>query len=233
MAARPIEGAQAARGSPRRRFFVVTSLLLLALTIIGFSDNLFTDVGQPSNRDPKFVVHGLFCGAWMIILLAQTILARRNNVRMHRKLGVAACAVAIGVFVSTLWVFVAVWKGWAAMTPEVKANRILMPSYALFVWLGYLNRAVPERHKRFMYLGTLFMLEPVLARAYDHALVPFMSGLTEPQIDAAFLPVMFGVWIGFFLALFLHDWIGSRRIHTITAAASVWFAAIWAFVVSV
>jgi len=41
-------------------FFPIASFLLLFLTIAGFWDNLFTDVGQPSNSDPKFIVHGLF-----------------------------------------------------------------------------------------------------------------------------------------------------------------------------
>jgi hypothetical protein len=36
------------------RYFSIVSTLLLLLSIVAFSDNLFTDVGQPSNRDPKF-----------------------------------------------------------------------------------------------------------------------------------------------------------------------------------
>ena len=71
-------------------FFPIASLLLLFLTIAGFWDNLFTDVGQPSNSDPKFIVHGLFCGSWMIALLAQSLLVNRGNVRLHRKLGMFA-----------------------------------------------------------------------------------------------------------------------------------------------
>ena len=39
-------------------YFSVTSALLLFLSVVAFSDNLFTDVGQASNHDPKFVIHG-------------------------------------------------------------------------------------------------------------------------------------------------------------------------------
>lgn len=216
----------------RSFFFPIASLLLLVLTIVGFSDNLFTDVGQPSNSDPKFIVHGLFCGSWMIALLAQSLLVSRGNVRLHRKLGMFALVAAIGVTLSTIWVFVVVWKGWALMTPEVRANRLLLSSYALFVGLGYRYRRSPEQHKRFMYTGTLFMLEPILARAYDPLLLAFITGLSEAQLDAAFLPTLFAVWIAFFLALFAHDWAVARRVHAVTAGALLWFGGVWAIVLA-
>jgi hypothetical protein len=36
------------------------------MSIAAFSDNLFTNIGQPSNRDPKFIIHGLFGLAWYV-----------------------------------------------------------------------------------------------------------------------------------------------------------------------
>jgi hypothetical protein len=66
----------------RRRYFSVAAALLLALTLLGFSDNLLINVGQPSNGDPKFVVHGLLCLAWMAIFAAQANLVRTGNVRL-------------------------------------------------------------------------------------------------------------------------------------------------------
>ena len=201
----------------RRYYFPVVSLSLVALTLIAFSDNLFTNVGQPSNRDPKFIVHGLLCGAWMIVLFAQSTLVATGNVRLHRKLGIAAVVIAIGVALSTIWVFYAAWKGWAVMTPDVKANRLLLPSFALFAALGFINRRRPDRHKRFIYTGTLFMLEPVLGRVYDPAIVPLMHGLTGPQIDALYVPWKFAVWLAYFLSLFVYDWRTARRIHPISS----------------
>lgn len=219
----------ASRSAPRMRqwYFPVTSLLLLVLTLIGFGDNLVTDVGQPSNRDPKFIVHGLLCGAWMIALLAQSMLVSRGNVRLHRRLGVGAFVIAIGVTLSTIWVFVMVWKGWAVMTPEVKANRLLLPSYSLFIGLAYLARRRPDWHKRLIFTGTLFMLEPVLARTYDPLIVPLMGGMTEAQIDLAFVPTLLAAWLSFFASLFVYDAMVIRRIHPVTIVALLWFIAVW------
>jgi hypothetical protein len=210
----------------RLYYFPVASVLLLLLTLIGFSDNLVTDVGQPSNSDPKFIIHGLLCGAWMILLAVQASLVSAGNVRLHRKFGIAGVLIAIGVTVSTVWVFIAVWKGWGAMTPEVKANRLLLPSYSLFVALAFLRRRRPDWHRRLIYVGTLFMLEPVLARAYDPLLYPFEGWFTDRQADLAFLPWLFLVWLAFFLSLFLYDARVARRIHPVTIGGLLWFGAI-------
>lgn len=216
------------RSFMRRYYFPVASLALVSLTLVAFSDNLFTDVGQPSNRDPKFIVHGLLCGAWIVVFFLQSLFVAAGNVRVHRRLGLAAMAIAVGVTLSTIWVFVAVWKGWAAMDPEVKANRLLLPSYSLAVALAYVQRRRPERHKRLIYAGTLFMLEPVLSRVYDPLVVPLLDGLTTAQVDALFLPWMFGVWIAFFVSWFAYDWRTIRRVHAITLGAAMSFALMWA-----
>jgi hypothetical protein len=81
----------------RRWYFVVAAFLLLALTVTGFWDNLVSDIGQKSNSDPKFIMHGLLCGAWMILLFIQTSLVGSGNLTAHRKLGIAGMAIAIGV----------------------------------------------------------------------------------------------------------------------------------------
>jgi hypothetical protein len=216
------------RSLMRRYYFPAASLTLLALTLIAFGDNLFTDVGQPSNHDPKFIVHGLLCGAWIIVLFVQTALVATGNIRLHRKLGIAAIAIAIGVTLTTIWVFVAVWKGWAAMDPEVKANRLLLPSYSVAVALGYLQRRRPDRHKRFIYAGTLFMLDPILSRVYDPLVVPLLKDLPTAQVDALFLPWLFSAWLAFFVSWLVYDWLTIRRIHAITIGALAWFALVWA-----
>ncbi|RYY23889.1 MAG: hypothetical protein EOP62_18525 [Sphingomonadales bacterium] len=214
----------------RRTYFPAMGLILLALTLTGFSDNLFTDVGQASNSDPKFIVHGLLCGAWIILFFVQTCLIARGNARLHRKLGIAGMVIAVGVALSTIWVFVAVWKGWAAMNMEAQANRLLLPSYALFVALGLRNRTRPDWHRRYLLAGTLFMLGPVLGRAFDPLVVPFLGGWTEPQIDAAFMPIFLGIWFALFASLFAYDAMVLRRIHPVTAGATLWFGAIWAII---
>jgi hypothetical protein len=197
----------------RKNYFFVASTLLLILSLIAFSDNLITDVGQESNSDPKFIIHGLFCLAWFIILVIQTNYIKKGDYKSHIKLGVAGMTAAIGVFATTVYIFVVIYKGWDAMPYYVKANRFFMPSFALMVWLGYINRKKPDIHKRLMYVGTLYMLLPILDRVNF-----FMDALTFDAI----------VWNSFWISLLIYDWITLRKIHRISWIGYVWFYIIWA-----
>lgn len=210
-------------------YFSFASILLLFLSIVAFSDNLFTDIAQPSNRDPKFLVHGLFGLAWYVLLATQANLIRTRNLRLHRKLGVATFIVAAGVTLSTLYIFVVLWKGWENMEPEVRANRLLLPGFALCVLLAWRRRAQSDWHKRLIFIGTFFMLGPVVDRAYDPLIMswakPLLSSLYTEQVDElAYLAFRWGCWIAFFVSMLLYDGKKLGRIHPVTLAGCTWFA---------
>src|SRR5690606_31829797 len=59
---------------------------------------------------------------WYVLLATQANLIRLRNVKLHRRLGIATFIVAIGVTLSTLYIFIVVWKGWGNMSEEVRAN---------------------------------------------------------------------------------------------------------------
>lgn len=196
-------------------YFSIVSVLLLGLTLVAFSDNLVTDIGQESNADPKFIAHGLFCLAWMVIFAVQTNLIRRWDYKAHQRLGIAALFVAAGVVVSTLYVFVALWNGWDKLVFYARPNRFFLPSFAVLIALGFFYRKVPDNHKRLMYLATLYMLGPVLDRVGS----PFgISPLVANPV----------IWNGLFLSSFIYDWITSKRIHRITYFGAIWFYIVWA-----
>ena len=205
-------------GVVQEYYFSVTSALILVLSLIAFSDNLIWDVGQPSNSDPKFIIHGAFCLAWMIVFVAQANLARMGRIDLHRKLAIAGFGIAIGVTISTIYVFAAIWEGWSAMSPEAKANRFLLPGYALLIFLAWVNRRRPEHHKRMIYMGTLYMLGPILSRAGGH------MSLAQPGFFII-------VWNGFFISLLLYDWIVARKIHPVTYLGYGCFYVIWTLAV--
>ncbi len=199
----------------REYYFSIVTVLLVVLTIIAFSDNLFTDIGQESNSDPKFLIHGLFCLAWMIVIAVQANLVRTWRLVTHRNLGIASIFIAAGVVASTLYVFVDIWDGWDNLVFYARPNRFLLPSFAVLVTLGYLNRNTPDLHKRFMFVATLLMLGPVLdrvGRPFD--ISPFIAN-----------PV---IWNGLFLSLFYYDWKILGRIHPISYLGFIWLYMVWA-----
>ena len=107
---------------PGALYFPIMTTLLACLSFMAFADNLITDVHQESNSDAALVVHGLFAGAWVILFAAQAWLIYFGRVAAHRRLGQWAFAVAAGLIVTTLYLFVRKFHGWAAMEPEVLAN---------------------------------------------------------------------------------------------------------------
>lgn len=195
---------------------------MFILSFIGFSDNLITDIGQPSNSDPKFIIHGLFCFAWFIILIIQTNFIKKANIKAHIKWGTAGMFVALGVFITTIYIFVNVYKGWNAMPSYAKINRFFMPSYALLVWLAYKNRKKPVRHKRLMLVATFYMLGPILDRALDHI---FPDDLISNSVGWG--PFIIGFWTLIFISLFIYDWITLKKIHPITYMGLIWFGIVW------
>lgn len=201
-----------------KHYFFPASIILLALSLLAFSDNLFTDIGQESNSDPKFIIHGMFFLAWFVILVVQSFFIRKGDYKTHVKVGMWGMFIALGVVVSTFYVFVAIFEGWDKMPFFVKANRVLTTSFAVFVALAYVNRHKAAKHKRFLYVGTLFVLGPVLDRAGG------MFGI-EGLLNFAIFELI--VWSTLFLSLFYYDRLTLGRIHIISSAGCAWFYLVW------
>lgn len=196
--------------------------LLVILSVYAFSDNLFTDVGQKSNRDPKFIIHGFFCFAWFITFLFQVNFVRKLQYKQHIRIGLAGMLAATGVFITTLYIFIVIFKGWNLMSPEVKANRLFLPGYAVMVYLGYRYRKQPAAHKRYIYIATLFMLGPILSRAMGHSFLDSMI-----VSDLAWDITLMGFWTSFVISLLIFDRVVLKRIHPVTAAGTGYYLLTW------
>lgn len=199
----------------KKYYFITVSTLLLILSFIAFSDNLITDIGQDSNSDPKFIIHGLFMFAWFGTFVNQSSLIVRSNYQAHIKWGKIGFFISIGVFLSTLYVFISVFKGWDAMEPFVRANRLLWLSFATFILLAYLNRKNSIVHKRFIFWAIILPMEPIIGRVSDFF-----------QIDNWELFYAL-VWHIFFASFFIYEWLTLKRIHQISWLALAWFYLAW------
>ena len=207
----------------RKNYFFWVSILLLFLSVFAFSDNLFYDVKQESNSDLKFIIHGLFFLAWFIILVIQTGYIRKGNYKAHRSLGMIGMLVGLGVIISTFYFFVELYEGWSVMPFQVKANRILTTSFALLFLLSFLNRKNGVKHKRYIYVGTLYVLGPVLDRVVGKLMS--VKSLTGPVIFETI------IWTALFVSLFIYDWRTLKRIHPISWIGCIWFYMVWLIVV--
>jgi hypothetical protein len=209
--------------SMKRNYFSVVSTILLILSLVAFSDNWITDVGQKSNSDPKFVIHGLFCFAWFIILLIQSGFIRKEKYKAHMKLGVAGLVAALGVFITTLYIFIVIYKGWGEMSPLVKANRFFMLSFALMISVAYLNKRNTAQHKRLIIVASFYMLGPILDRAMGRS---FLDSMISSDLIWDF--TFYGIWSSFFISLFVYDLGVIKKIHPVTYVGAIVFGSILA-----
>ena len=196
----------------KKYYFLVVSLFLLVLSIIAFSDNLITDVGQKSNSDPKFIIHGLFCFAWFIMLVIQTNFIKNNNFKAHIELGFAGLFAALGVFLSTIYIFILIYDGWNHMSPLFKANRYFMLGFVILIALAYLYRKQTASHKRLMFVASFYMLGPILDRAMGRSFIDSMI-----SSEMGWQLTFFGIWTAFFISLIVYDWVLSKSIHVVSS----------------
>ncbi len=202
----------------KKNYFFIVSIILLALSLFAFSDNLITDVGQESNSDPKFIIHGLFCFAWFSVLVFQTFYIRKGDYATHKRVGMVGGWIAAGVFISTVYIFVVIFESWEETWFVAKANRFFMASYAILIALAFVNKANGVKHKRYIYLATIYMLGPILDR---------VAGKLD--IDAVIFNSI--VWNLLFASLFVYDWLTLRRVHPISWIGCIWLYIVWALAI--
>nr|WP_314444050.1 hypothetical protein [uncultured Sphingomonas sp.] len=216
-----------------RSYYTALTALMLVLGLIAFSDNLLTDVGQPSNQQPSIIIHGLFALAWMILLFVQANLVRRGKLASHRRLGPIVFAVGAGLVLSTAYLFYAGFPGFSAMSPPVLANRIMLPIFAVAIFFAWRLRHLAAWHKRLIVMGTVLTLSPILSRAMDRILGWLVPGRGEAGLDPAFLIAFAGTWTALLVSQWIYDRRILARIHPVTIGATITLYAVYAFVYSI
>lgn len=167
-----------------RHVMVASAALFVVVTLAGFIPSSLSKVAavQAGERAPFPLilhVHAALMGAWLLLLLAQSLLASSGRRAMHRALGLAGAIAVPAILISGVLLTDVTWKGlWdpaaaAAMPAEVLletrdfvSNLLLLQGRALFAfalfigWALLLRRRDPAAHLRLMILGTAV---PVLA----------------------------------------------------------------------
>ena len=181
-----------------RNYFFVFSLIVLCLSIAAFSDNLFFDVGQPSNSDPKFIIHGLIMFCWYVIMVIQTNRIRKLNYKAHMRLGISGFIVGLLAIISIACLYIFNDTAWDQIPIFGKANRVFFPVFIALIATSYWKREKPEWHKHAIIVAILLFLEPLLGRSGSNL------GLS---------PVLFAsmVWFAMWLSLFIYDIVRLRR----------------------
>lgn len=217
----------------RNFYYTLFTFIMLVLGLVAFSDNLLTDIDQPSNKQPSIVIHGIFALAWMVLLVVQANWVRTSNLSAHRKLGPYVFAVGAGLVLSTLVVFYGSFRGFDVMPPQVLANRIMLPLFGVALFFAWRRRHLAAWHKRLIILGTVLTLSPILSRAVDRILTWVVPGQSEGGLDLLFVGWFAGVWTALLASHWVYDYWTLRRIHPVTIMATVALYGVYALVYSI
>ena len=203
-----IDAPRATVGSRQRdRVFYTTLPVLMALAVLyGFSRSYYFKLayGTPE-LSSLYHLHGALFTAWLGLLVVQTSLVAAGRTPLHRQLGVAGGVLA-GLMTVAAWMMTQA-LGRKAPTDAAALAFLTVPFatvavFPLFVGLALWWRRFPGTHKRLMMLATI-------------ELIPAGFGRWPMLFNAG--PLCFlGIPDLFIVAMAIHDWMTTGRVHRAT-----------------
>ena len=203
--------------SPGRRFdhlfFTSMALLMLLTVFVGFSHTYYlAGLFRAPLPDLIIQIHAAVFSCWILLLVAQTSLVSAGRVDIHRRLGLA------GFFLGCLMIVLGVAAATDALARNAPSGRdpqmfYIIPLTDILIFAVLLHFAFRARrdapaHKRFIYIATIALLTPAIAR------FPFAFVFRKS-------PVVALVAEGFLLVLVAYDLWSIRRIHRATLWAGL------------
>lgn len=197
---------------PGRRFdhifFTSMAFVMLATVFAGFARTYYlAGVYRAPLPSPIIHIHGAVFSCWILLLVAQTSLVSAGRVDIHRRLGVA------GFFLACLMIVLGVMAATDALARNAPVGRDPRLFYmfhltdllvfGVLVYFAFRMRLDAPAHKRLIYIATIGLLGPAIARlplAFLRPSSPVVTWLTE----------------SFLLVLVAYDLWSTHRIHRAT-----------------
>lgn len=184
-------GEGATRQVTERPIFLVAAILFPLFVLVGFARTFYLKpiTGGPSLPSLLVHLHGFVMTAWVALFIAQIWLVRRNNVRLHQKLGVLGMFLATALVIVGFFTALSAGKNGAASFPKdiPRLSFMIVPIFDLLVFIGlfvaamYYRKLSTANHKRLMLLTAINFLPPAVVR---------LPGITAGPPAAFGLPVL-------------------------------------------
>jgi hypothetical protein len=198
------------RWTHQRLFFSGFAIAAAIVVVIGFGPSYFLrPLAVSPALSPTLHLHGAAFTAWIALLIAQTNLAARGHLRLHRTLGTAGAALAVVMLVTGYAAAMEAGKRWASagdgaapplgfLVIPLGGLVVFAVLFAAALWLRH--RA--EFHRRLMLIATIDLLNAAVDR------LPGVAG-------SGLAPFYYGTDL-FLLALVVYDLAVLRRLHPAT-----------------
>jgi len=159
-----------------RKFYTVMAILMLFTALFGFSRTYFLGLisGHATTitgRVPNLTVHlhAVLFTSWLVLFIVQTSLIATHRVKVHRKLGYFAIAMAAAMIVVGVRTAVEAARLGAVPPGADPWNFMAIPLGDITTFAGFFLAAVlwrndRDKHKRLMILASVCLMSAALVR---------------------------------------------------------------------
>ncbi len=202
--------AAAAVPAVNRRLLLAFTCLLVALFFAGFAHSYYLRPWFVQRHVLPWVVHahGILMSAWVVLFVAQVVLAYRHRLELHRRVGVigaylAPLAVALGELVVVRAIRLRFPDATLRQSVElfVAFDGINLLVFGALAACALLLRRRTDVHKRLMLLALVSALPPALGRIAERA------GSEHSEV------IILAVMMTAVLACVVVDSLRHRRLH--------------------
>ena len=170
-------------------------------------------------------VHAIVFTAWLVVFTAQVALVRKGRTDLHRRLGLMAMILALGMLAlgpaTAIHIQMLRFGAPDGDPPFLAVPMSDMISFAGLTLAGFLARTQAATHKRLMLLGTLALADAGFGRLTILLLAPSLT----PVVGTGFWGGMLignSLSIPVLLAPAIYDLLTRGRVQAVVAAATVW-----------
>lgn len=153
----------------RKNFYFVMSIIYWLFMMIGFADNWLYNTSQATNFIPKFIVHAFFAFSWFSLLVVQTGLIQKNDLKAHKRIGIIGMIAFAGMTLSIGYIYLTRYLEIGYMAP---LSKMVFSQYVFAVVLmciGFANRKSNAlAHKTNITFGSFFLIQPAIDRMVGH-----------------------------------------------------------------
>jgi hypothetical protein len=93
-----------------RWFYVGMGLAVIGVVVAGFGSSFYVRPATMPALAPRVVAHGILFSSWVVLFLVQAALAASGQIRLHRRLGLAAAGLAV-IMLVTAPPMASIWPG--------------------------------------------------------------------------------------------------------------------------